>query len=50
MKEPGWAGQFWQRSYYEHVVRGEEDLGQIREWIVSNPARWWLDRQNPDRR
>ena len=29
----------WQRGYYEHVVRNEEDLNRIREYIEGNPVR-----------
>ena len=34
----------WQRSYHEHVVRGEEDYRQIWEYIDTNPAKWAEDR------
>jgi putative transposase len=37
----------WQRNYYEHVIRDERDLEQVREYILNNPARWDLDRENP---
>ncbi len=37
----------WQRNYYEHVIRGEEDLARIRGYIVSNPAKWAKDTENP---
>src|SRR5262249_2100239 len=37
----------WQRGYYEHVVRGEADLGRIRQYIQTNPARWVIDILNP---
>ena len=32
----------WQRNYYEHVVRGENELNRIREYIANNPlsGRW----------
>ncbi len=40
----------WQRNYYEHVVRSEEALKRIREYIATNPLRWALDRENPDAR
>ena len=30
----------WQRNYYEHIIRGEEDLIRIREYIVNNPSNW----------
>jgi REP element-mobilizing transposase RayT len=38
----------WQRNYYEHIVRSENELARIREYIVNNPAQWALDRENPD--
>lgn len=31
---------FWQRNYYEHVVRGERALSAIRQYIINNPAQW----------
>jgi len=27
----------WQRDYYEHIIRDEDDLCRIREYIVNNP-------------
>ncbi|HEY1231741.1 MAG TPA: transposase [Candidatus Binatia bacterium] len=39
----------WQRNYYEHVIRDEESLSCIREYIVSNPAQWDADPENPGR-
>ncbi len=38
----------WQRGYFEHVVRNEEDLNRIRQYIVENPLRWSLRREAPD--
>jgi len=38
---------FWQRNFFEHVVRNEESLNRIREYIITNPQRWDLDRENP---
>jgi REP element-mobilizing transposase RayT len=37
----------WQRNYYEHIIRSEESLNRIREYILRNPSRWDLDRENP---
>ena len=37
----------WQRNYYEHVIRNEESLNRIRQYILDNPARWQFDRENP---
>jgi REP element-mobilizing transposase RayT len=40
----------WQRNYYEHVIRKDESLGKIREYIETNPLRWALDKENPAHR
>lgn len=37
----------WQRNYYEHVIRGERDLEQIREYITYNASKWDSDNENP---
>jgi REP element-mobilizing transposase RayT len=37
----------WQRNYYDRVVRSEEELANIRQYIVDNPAKWDLDENNP---
>ena len=38
----------WQRNYYEHIIRGEDDLSRIREYIINNPAQWPNDQNNPE--
>ena len=37
----------WQRNYYEHVIRDENSLNRIREYIATNPLRWQMDKENP---
>jgi putative transposase len=37
----------WQRNYYEHVIRDDDSLERIRQYILDNPARWEFDRENP---
>ena len=37
----------WQRNYYEHVIRGEHDQNEVREYITNNPAGWDRDDDNP---
>ena len=39
----------WQRNYYEHIVRDDEALQRIRQYIHDNPARWATDSNNPGR-
>ena len=47
-KTPG--RPIWQRNYYERVIRNDEELTAIREYIVNNPVRWELDKYNPETR
>jgi len=47
----GWrrlSGRLWQRNYYEHVVRDENTLNPIREYIKANPSQWQEDPENPE--
>ena len=41
------GASFWQRNYYEHVIRNETALNRIRQYIMENPARWDDDSENP---
>ena len=36
----------WQRNYYEHIIRNDHELNNIRWYIVNNPLNWQLDRDN----
>jgi putative transposase len=47
---PPFQGRLWQRNYYEHVIRDDDALNRIREYILTNPLGWTLDRENPERR
>jgi putative transposase len=40
-------GRLWQRNYYEHIIRNEDELNKIREYIIRNPAIWDEDDENP---
>lgn len=33
----------WQKSFYDHIIRNEDDYRSVREYIDSNPARWTQD-------
>jgi putative transposase len=37
---------FWQRNYWEHVIRDDDDLNRLRRYIENNPARWAEDEEN----
>jgi putative transposase len=50
VKQNGWhpfPGKLWQRNYYEHIIRNENEMNRIREYITNNPAQWATDRENP---
>jgi REP element-mobilizing transposase RayT len=40
------GAQFWQRNYYEHIIRNEKELSNIRQYIVNNPLHWDFDREH----
>ncbi len=45
----GTAGALlWQKNYFEHVIRNDQELARVREYIVANPARWPEDAENPN--
>lgn len=33
----------WQKNYYEHIIRNENDLNNIRSYIELNPLKWEID-------
>ena len=39
-RKAGLDGKLWQRGYYEHVIRNEQDYRETWEYIDGNPARW----------
>jgi putative transposase len=45
---PTRRAKFWQRNYYDHIIRNERELYAIRRYIRDNPAQWALDRDNPN--
>ncbi|MBW4521017.1 MAG: hypothetical protein KME16_15100 [Scytolyngbya sp. HA4215-MV1] len=38
----------WQRNYYEHMIRNEESLHRLRQYIQNNPLSWQEDQLHPD--
>jgi len=46
VKQNDWQpfpAKLWQRNYYEHVIRNEEDYLKIAAYIQTNPKRWQAD-------
>jgi len=44
---PPFSVRLWQRNYFEHVIRDEDKLNRIREYVMENPANWDGDEENP---
>ena len=36
----------WQRNFYDHIIRNDEELEKIREYIYNNPSHWNEDVEN----
>jgi len=52
VKNQGWKrfdGKLWQRNYWDDIIRSDESLDRIAEYILHNPERWGEDRLNPER-
>ncbi|BAU66860.1 hypothetical protein STA3757_42660 [Stanieria sp. NIES-3757] len=37
----------WQSRFYEHIIRNNGSLDNIRQYIVNNPLKWSEDKNNP---
>ncbi len=42
-------GKIWQRNFYEHIIRSDDELNRIRQYILNNPLLWDDDENNPAR-
>ena len=40
-------GRLWQRNYYDHIVRYDESLRDLQQYILDNPVQWAFDKENP---
>lgn len=38
----------WQRNFYEHVIRNDDDYNRIAEYVANNPQRWIEDSLHPE--
>jgi len=38
--------ELWQRNYYDHMIRNEQSVNEIRTYINNNPIQWSLDKYN----
>lgn len=47
VENTGTVTKFWQRNYYEHIIRNETDLQNKTDYIEANPRLWDEDDENP---
>ena len=38
----------WQRSFFDRVIRNDDELNKIREYILYNPLKWQFENENPE--
>ena len=39
---PTYDKKIWQKSYYDHIIRNEQDYIQTIQYIANNPEKWML--------
>jgi len=40
--------KIWQSNYFDRVIRNDDELIRIREYILYNPLKWQIDKENPE--
>jgi len=51
VKQFGWrrfTKRFWQRNYWEHIIRNENEYIKLSDYIKNNPLTWNDDKLNND--
>jgi len=43
---PPFNKRIWQRNYWEHIVRNENEYMRITQYIIDNPKKWENDKLN----
>lgn len=36
----------WQRCFYDHIIRTDKSLNNLREYMINNPVKWSGDENN----
>ncbi|MDP3024167.1 MAG: transposase [candidate division Zixibacteria bacterium] len=44
--QKGFTNFAWQSRFYDHIIRNEKELHDIREYIIYNPSKWQFDEEN----
>ena len=46
--DSGYTEFQWQSRFYEHIIRNDKELNNIRDYIINNPIKWSFDIEYPD--
>ena len=49
VKEKGWtpfSNTFWQRNYFDRVVRDQQEFDNVKRYIEENPQRWEVEEED----
>ena len=46
-RKNGHSQFFWQSRYYDHIIRNDQSLSNIRHYIIHNVDKWDTDEYNP---
>jgi REP element-mobilizing transposase RayT len=38
----------WQRSFYDVIIKNEDQLNKSKQYIIDNPLKWEFDKNNPN--
>jgi REP element-mobilizing transposase RayT len=41
-------GDCWQRNYFERAIRSGKEFDDATQYIIENPLKWAMDKENPD--
>jgi len=39
----------WQKSFHDEIIRNEQHMVNVRQYVVDNVEQWAFDHENPDR-
>jgi putative transposase len=42
------AEAVWERNYFERVIRSGREFDAVTQYIIENPLKWELDKENPN--
>ena len=51
VEQTNWSpfpGRLWQRNYFERIIRDDDELRRLRDYVAGNPGRWGVDGGCPE--